>query len=99
MEEPLPLRALLTRPVLVSVANYSVIALLDIAAGTLTPLVWSTSVEFGGLNMSPASIGLWISGYGFMYGIFQFVALPRFVERFGPGASFSPVSSAISHSI
>ena len=33
---PLPLRALLTRPVVVSVANYCVIALLDITAGTLT---------------------------------------------------------------
>ena len=55
---PLPLRALLTRPVVVSVANYCVIALLDVTAGTLIPLVWSTSVELGGLNMSPTSIGL-----------------------------------------
>lgn len=84
MENPLPLRALLTRPVVVSVANYCVIALLDITAGTLIPLVWSTSVEFGGLNMSPTSIGLWISGYGFMNGIFQFVASPRLIGRFGP---------------
>ncbi|KAN0138298.1 Major facilitator superfamily domain containing protein [Lactarius tabidus] len=71
IERPPPLRALLTRPVVVSVANYCVMGLLDIAAKTLIPLVWSTSVEFGGLNMSPASIGLWISGYGFANGIFQ----------------------------
>jgi hypothetical protein len=57
IERPPPLRALLTRPVVVSVANCCVMGLLDIAAKTLMPLVWSTSVEFGGLNMSPASIG------------------------------------------
>ncbi|KAH8985282.1 MFS general substrate transporter [Lactarius akahatsu] len=87
-ERPLPLRALLTRPVVVSIANYGMIAVLDITAGALMPLVWSTSVEFGGLSMSPASVGLWISGYGFVNGIFQFVALPRMVGRFGPRRIF-----------
>ncbi|KAH9030864.1 major facilitator superfamily domain-containing protein [Lactarius deliciosus] len=76
-ERLLPLRALLTRPVVVSIANYCMISLLDIIARSLIPLVWSTSVEFGGLGMSPASIGLWTSGYGVLNGIFQFVALPR----------------------
>ena len=82
-DKPLPLRALLTRPVVVSVANYGVIGLLDVTAGTLIPLVWSTSVEYGGLSMSPASIGLWMAGFGFMNGIFQFAAFPRSVGRFG----------------
>jgi len=87
-EKPLPLRALLTRPVVVSVANYGMIGLLDMTAGALFPLIWSTSVEFGGLSMSPASIGLWMAGYGFMNGIFQFVAFPRIVGRFGPRRVF-----------
>ena len=94
-ESPLPLRALLTRPVVVSIANYCVIALLEVTAGTLIPLVWSTSVELGGLNMSPTAIGLWISGYGFMNGIFQFVALPRFIGRFGPRRVF--ITSVLCH--
>ncbi len=87
-EEPLPLRALLTRPVVVSVANYGMFGLLNIAAGALIPLVWSTSVELGGLSMSPASIGLWMAGYGLMNGIVQFVAFPRIVGRFGPRRVF-----------
>ncbi|KAH9052774.1 MFS general substrate transporter [Lactarius vividus] len=87
-EKPVPLRALLTRPVVVSVANYGMVGMLDITAGTLIPLVWSTSVEFGGLNMSPASIGSLIAGYGLMYGVFQFVAFPRIVRRFGPRRVF-----------
>ncbi|SRR6266702_3477493 len=87
-EKPLPLRALLTRPVVVSVANYCMIALLEMTAVTLIPLIWSTSVEFGGLSMSPASIGLWMAGYGLMNGIFQFVAFPRIVGRLGPRRVF-----------
>jgi len=83
MDKPLPLRALLTRPVVVSVANFGVIGLLDVIGGTLIPLVWSTSVEFGGLGMSPASIGLWIAAFGLVNGIFQFVAFPPTVGRFG----------------
>ncbi|KAH9010708.1 MFS general substrate transporter [Lactarius hengduanensis] len=82
--KPVPLRALLTRPVVVSVANYGMTGMLDMTAGTLIPLVWSTSVEFGGLSMNPASIGSWMAGYGLMNGVFQFVAFPRIVRRFGP---------------
>ena len=87
-ENPLPLRALLTRPVVVSVANYGVIGLLDIIAEALIPLVRSTLVEFGGLGMSPTSIGLWMAGYGLMNGVFQFIALPRIVGRLGPRRVF-----------
>ncbi|KAH9965561.1 major facilitator superfamily domain-containing protein [Lactifluus volemus] len=81
---PLPLRAVLTRAVAISVLNYATLALLEIVAESLIPLIWSTSVEFGGLNFSPASIGLCISVYGFMSGIFQFIFFPRLVGRFGP---------------
>jgi MFS family permease len=87
-EKLLPLRALLTRPVVVSVANYCVIGLQDVIAEAVIPLVWSTSIEFGGLGMNPASIGLWMAGYGFMNGVFQFFAFPRIVRRFGPRRIF-----------
>ena len=78
---PLPLLSLIKKPaVLVSVVNYGIIALLDVIAFALMPLFWSTSVEFGGLGMSPAYIGLWMVGYGLMNGIFQFVAFPSIVR-------------------
>jgi hypothetical protein len=83
VDKPLPLRALLTRPVVVSVANSGVIGLLDVIGATLIPLVWSTSVDLGGLGMTPASIGLWIAAFGFVNGIFQFVAFPPTIGRFG----------------
>lgn len=88
IDKSLTLRALLTRPVVVSVAIYRVIGLLEITSGSLIPLVWSTSVDLGGLSMSPASIGLWMAGYGFLNGIVQFVAFPPIVGRFGPRIVF-----------
>jgi hypothetical protein len=57
-------------------------------AGVLIPLVWSTAVEFGGLGMSPASIGVWMASYGLLNGVFQFVGFPIIVERFGPRRIF-----------
>ncbi|KAH9036970.1 MFS general substrate transporter [Lactarius pseudohatsudake] len=84
-EQPLPLRSLLTRPVVISIANYGTLALLDIAASALIPLVWSTAIELGGLGLTPADIGLWMSAYGCVSAVFQFAFFPRIVARFGPG--------------
>jgi hypothetical protein len=84
-EQPLPLRSLLTRPVVVSIANYGTLALLEVAASALLPLVWSTSIELGGLGLTPASIGLWMSAYGCVSAVFQFAFFRRVVACFGPG--------------
>ena len=61
------------------------------------PLVWSTPVEYGGLNLSPASIGLWASLYGGMDGICQFFCFTHLISRFGHRRVFvfSIVSSAV----
>ena len=83
-QKPPPLRSILTRPVLISVANYATLALLGMISIALIPLIWSTPVEFGGLNLSSASIGLCMSAYGLMNGIFQFAVFPYLVGRFGP---------------
>jgi len=82
-QTPPPLRSLLTRPVLITIANYSTLSLLEMIAVALIPLIWSTPVELGGLDLSPASIGLGMSLYGCMGGIFQFAVFPRLVARFG----------------
>jgi len=84
-DQPLPLRALLTRPILLSISSYAMIALLDMAVMALIPLVWSTPVELGGLDLSPSTIGLWLSGYGCLNGVIQFTMFPRVVARLGPG--------------
>ena len=87
-EKPPPLRSILTRPVIISISSYGMLALLVKAAVALIPLVWSTPVELGGLGLSPASIGLWISGFGWMNGIFQYVCFSPLMSRFGPRSVF-----------
>ncbi|KAF8267249.1 hypothetical protein EI94DRAFT_1731004 [Lactarius quietus] len=62
------------------------LALLTTAADALIPLVWSTSVEFGGLGLSPASIGLWMSVYGCTNGVVQYLLFQRLISLFGPRA-------------
>ena len=87
-QKPPPLRSLLTRPVLVSIANYGMLTFLEMASMTLIPLIWSTSVEFGGLGLSSVSIGLCLSVYGCIDGIFQFAVFPYVVRRFGLRSAF-----------
>lgn len=78
-----PLRSILTRPVLITIASYAMLAFFEMSSLALIPLVWSTPIEFGGLNLSPLSIGLWTSAFGCISGILQFVVFPRAVRRFG----------------
>ena len=89
VEKPLPIRDLLTRPVLVSIANYATMALLGMVSAALMPLIWSTSIEFGGLDLGPASIGLWLSVYGCINGIFQFAVFSRAIKRFNLRSVFA----------
>jgi MFS family permease len=100
-DKPLPLRTVLTRPIVVSVANYGMLALLNAVVEAYTPLVWSTPVEYGGLNLRPASIGMWLSLYGGMNGIVQLIFFPQFVDRFGPRLVFvfSLISCAVIYTI
>ena len=100
-DKPPPLRSLLTRPVIVSVTNYAMITLLNAVAMSYIPLVWSTPVEYGGLSLGPASIGLGLSMYGSMAGVFQMSFFPYFVSRFGLRRVFlcSILSAAVLYAI
>jgi MFS family permease len=82
-QKPPPLRSLLTRPVVITIVNYAILAFLDMSSIALIPLIWSTPIEFGGLNLSPASIGLGMSVLGCMGGIFPFAVFPPLAKRFG----------------
>ncbi|KAI9449900.1 MFS general substrate transporter [Lactarius psammicola] len=82
-DEPPPLRCVITKPVMISIAIFATIVILDSAATSLIPLVWSTPIEFGGLDLSPASIGLWMSRYGWMNGISQLAFFPCAVSPLG----------------
>jgi hypothetical protein len=56
--KPLPLRALLTRDVIVAGGNYALLSILDIMFRGIHPLFLSTPRELGGLALSPSKIGM-----------------------------------------
>ncbi|KAH8986526.1 MFS general substrate transporter [Lactarius hatsudake] len=68
VERPPPLHSLLTRPVVISIANQAVLVFLNIAA----------------LGLAPASIGLCMSVYGCISAISLFVLFLCIIAHFGP---------------
>lgn len=80
---PVPLRQLLTYPVVISVANYIALAFLNIAFGALFPLFLAMPIEIGGLNLPPSQIGYIIGGWGAFNGIFQFFYFAKIINTLG----------------
>lgn len=87
-DAPLPLRALLIYPVLLSVAGYGLLSMLDIAYRALQPLFLSTPIALGGLGQSPARIGVLLSSFGVVTGTFQGLFFPKLINRYGPRRLF-----------
>jgi len=83
VEKPLPLRDLLTREVLVSSANYALLALVDMSFRTLQPLFLSTPIAIGGLGLEPPTIGTVMSVYGILNGVFTVFFFSRLTVYFG----------------
>ncbi|KAH9945434.1 MFS general substrate transporter [Epithele typhae] len=78
-----PLRALLTAPVVWTVCNYACLALLEMAYRAIQPLFFSTPVEFGGLGLPPSTIGIILGSFGVMDGVFQAMFFAKLVDRWG----------------
>jgi hypothetical protein len=83
-DKPLPMRSVLTKPVLVTIANYAnarapqrCIGVMHSACVVDTSRVWWTQPESG-------NIGLWMSLYGGIDGIFQLFCLPALLQPFWP---------------
>ncbi|RDX43402.1 MFS general substrate transporter [Lentinus brumalis] len=87
-DAPPSLRSVLTRPVLVSVANYGVLALIEIAFLALLPLFLSTPIALGGLGLSPPTIGLILGCLGLLDGIFQALFFAKAIDVLGPKRTF-----------
>jgi hypothetical protein len=82
-DKPLPLRKLLTYPVVLSVSNYTVLAFLSISINALLPLFLAMPLDIGGLNLSPSVIGYIMGSYGLVDAIFQIFYLGAIVRRWG----------------
>ena len=82
--EPVPsLKAILTRPVVLSITSVLCISFLDMAFCALQPLFFATPIHLGGLGLSPARIGLCLGTFGLVGGTFQGLFLAKIIRRLG----------------
>ena len=79
----MPLRELLVFPILISISNYASLAFIEIAFLCLLPLFYSSSIEYGGLNLSPSTIGILLGTFGVTNGVFQAFFFAKIVKRWG----------------
>ncbi|KAG0694519.1 MFS general substrate transporter [Suillus ampliporus] len=84
----MPLRSLVTPAIVVPIANYAMLAFLDVSLRALLPLFFSTPTHLGGLGFSPSSIGSWLAVFGIMDGIFQALFFAKVVGWLGPKRVF-----------
>lgn len=75
--------SVLTRPVIISIANYGTLALFDTACGALRPLFYSSAIDNGGLGLTPEAIGLVLATYGVFNGCFQAFFAQKCISRLG----------------
>jgi hypothetical protein len=85
----MPLRSLLTPTVVIPIANYAILAFLDISLSALLPLFFSTPTYLGGLGFVPSSIGSWLAMFWIVNGFFQALFFVKIVNRLGPKRFFS----------
>ncbi|KJA16892.1 hypothetical protein HYPSUDRAFT_206686 [Hypholoma sublateritium FD-334 SS-4] len=83
VDKPLPLRALLTRDVVVAAGNYASLSLVDIAFRAIHPVFLSTPIALGGFGLAPPAIGNLLSIYGVLNGVIQVFFFARLNDHFG----------------
>jgi len=81
--KPIPLRSLLTWPVIVAAGNYACLSLVDIALRAIQPLFFSTPIELGGLGLPPSTIGNILAIYGIANGLFQVLFFAKIHDYWG----------------
>ncbi|KZT73184.1 MFS general substrate transporter [Daedalea quercina L-15889] len=84
-QTPIPLLTLARHPrVLLAVANYGSLCILDIAYRAVQPLFFATPCALGGLGLPPKTIGLILGSFGILNGALQALWFAPLVRRFGP---------------
>ncbi|KIJ40518.1 hypothetical protein M422DRAFT_60558 [Sphaerobolus stellatus SS14] len=78
------LRSTMTPRVVIAVANYAVLALVDICFYVLMTLFLTTPISKGGLGFPSALAGTCIAAFGIADGIASVVLFPSFIRYLGP---------------
>lgn len=87
-DAPLPLKSVLTFPVVISILNYVTLAFLNISVNALLPLFFHMPVAMGGLDLDPVVIGYIMSLYGAGSGLFQIAFFSPLVRGLGVRKTF-----------
>ncbi|KAF8074654.1 major facilitator superfamily domain-containing protein [Lyophyllum atratum] len=80
---PPPFRALLIARVLIPITNFAFLAFLDQSMLVLLPLIYSTPICFGGLGLTPATIGSILGVWGVINGLVQVFGFAWVRKRVG----------------
>ena len=81
---PVPICTLMkTYSVMLPIATYGALALVDIGFIALLPLFYATPIEIGGLGLPPSTIGTCLAIYGLFNGLFQVLFISKLIDRFG----------------
>ncbi|KAG1738443.1 major facilitator superfamily domain-containing protein [Suillus paluster] len=83
-----PMRSLLTPTIVIPIANFALLAFLDISLRTLMPLFFSMPMHLGGLGFSPSSIGSWLALLGIADCVLQALFFAKIVNWLGPKRLF-----------
>jgi len=73
IDNQLPFRALIIRPVLIASGSYATLALIEMAVRTTIPVFYAMPIEMGGLNLDPPAIGIILAVFGISGGIIQYL--------------------------
>jgi MFS family permease len=76
-------RAILTRPLLMTLTNHVFLTFLDMCHFVLLPLMYSTSIPLGGLGLDPFHIGVTLGTFGCINSLIQMNFLGRLIRKFG----------------
>ena len=86
--KPPSFRDMMEPRVLIALTSHGFLTFCDMSIQVLLPLMWSTSVEHGGLGFTPSTIGLTMGIYGVVNAFIQFKFLGKIIRRFGPRRVF-----------
>jgi len=82
-DQPLSLAALFIPRVLVPIFCYIFLAFIDQCCGILIPLVFATSIPYGGLGLSSFTIGVMLACVGIVNSLVSAVVFPKLLAKLG----------------
>ena len=85
----MPKKSIMTRKVLIPIANYAILAFLEIGLFTLLALFLATPINIGGLGFDAGRIGLVMGVIGITNTFFQLMFFALIQTRFGSKRVFT----------